>query len=139
MKILFTTLTLLIAIFQISISQSVGIGTASPNANAILELNSSTQGFLMPRMKTSERIVIPHTQGLMVFDKDNNSPYFNNGEQWIEVKPTAASAGSEIVDTDGDTKVQTEKSSDNDKIIFTINEIEYFTMSGKTIEVNNTG
>ena len=86
MKILFTTLILLITTIQITLGQGVGIGTSNPHENAILELSSNTQGFILPRMKTTQRIEIPHTYALMVFDTDTNSPWFNNGESWIEMK-----------------------------------------------------
>ncbi|MCX7652957.1 MAG: hypothetical protein N2200_08870, partial [Bacteroidia bacterium] len=45
---LITTLTLLKA-------QSVGIGTANPHPRAILHLESTTQGFLPPRLSQAER------------------------------------------------------------------------------------
>jgi hypothetical protein len=51
--------------------------TEASNSSAILELNSATRGFLMPRMKNVERIAIEQpTDGLQVyvtnFDTVNN-------------------------------------------------------------------
>jgi hypothetical protein len=64
---------------------SVAIGTtSSPVASAGLEVVSTTQGFLPPRMTTAEKnaITTPAT-GLMVFDTDLARPCFFNGATWI--------------------------------------------------------
>jgi hypothetical protein len=53
----------------------VGIGTVTPNPEAILDLQSSDQGFLVPRLTAVQRLAIPVAQasnGLMVFDIDSN-------------------------------------------------------------------
>ena len=52
-------------------SNSIGIGVNSNNASALLQADSTTKGFLMPRMTTAQKnaIVTPAT-GLMVFDTD---------------------------------------------------------------------
>jgi hypothetical protein len=51
---------------------NVGIGTTTPNASAILELNSTTQGFLPPRMTQAQRIaIISPATGLMVYQTDS--------------------------------------------------------------------
>jgi uncharacterized protein (TIGR02145 family) len=47
----------------------VGIGTTSPNSNAALELESSSQGMLFPRMTTTQRNVInAPAEGLTIFN-----------------------------------------------------------------------
>ncbi|MDQ2657440.1 MAG: hypothetical protein M3Y60_08455, partial [Bacteroidota bacterium] len=51
----------------------VGIGTNTPNANAVLELKSpgNNQGFLVPRLTTAQRTTLTLTaaeNGMMVFD-----------------------------------------------------------------------
>src|SRR6185295_14854583 len=48
---------------------NVGIGISSPGASAILDVSSTTKGFLMPRMTTAQRdaIVSPAT-GLSIFN-----------------------------------------------------------------------
>lgn len=52
----------------------VGIGTTTPNASSILDLTSSTQGLLTPRMTTAQRIAISSpADGLMVYDTDLKS------------------------------------------------------------------
>ena len=52
----------------------VGIGTTTPNASSILDLSSSTQGLLTPRMTTAQRItIVAPADGLMVYDTDLKS------------------------------------------------------------------
>jgi len=52
----------------------VGIGTTSPAASSILDLTSTTQGMLTPRMTTAQRTAIASpADGLMVYDTDLKS------------------------------------------------------------------
>src|SRR5688572_5868765 len=52
----------------------VGIGTLEPDAAAILDLTSTTAGFLTPRMTTAQRNAIAApTNGLLIYNTDNNS------------------------------------------------------------------
>ena len=52
----------------------VGIGTTSPNASSILDLTSSTQGLLTPRMTTVQRMaIVSPADGLMVYDTNLKS------------------------------------------------------------------
>ncbi|MEO6539931.1 MAG: hypothetical protein ABIN74_03025, partial [Ferruginibacter sp.] len=60
-------------------AQNVGIGTTTPNSNAMLEVNSSTKGILIPRTSTTTRITIPAVKGLLVYDTTTNSFWFNDG------------------------------------------------------------
>jgi hypothetical protein len=61
----------------------VGIGTAAPNASALLDLTSTVKGFLMPRMTVTERdaIVAPAT-GLQVYNTTTNTVNTYNGTGW---------------------------------------------------------
>ena len=66
MKPLFFLLT----IFSISIcnAQSVGVGTSTPDASAVMELQSTAQGFLPPRMALVQMIAIASpAEGLIVY------------------------------------------------------------------------
>ena len=67
----FIPFILLLVCQHVSFSQ-VGIGTDSPSPRSILELRSSTQGFLMPRMTSTQRLALEPSLttediGLMVF------------------------------------------------------------------------
>ncbi|MNK05558.1 Collagen triple helix repeat protein [compost metagenome] len=56
---------------------NVGIGTNTPNPNAVLEMQSTTQGVLVPRMTTVQRNAIAApTEGLLVYDIDVNCFFF---------------------------------------------------------------
>lgn len=64
----------------------VGIGTAAPAPSAIVEISSTTQGVLFPRLTTVQRqaIAAPAT-GLMVYDLTANILMSYNGTRWQEV------------------------------------------------------
>lgn len=73
---------------------NVGIGTASPNASAILDLSSTTKGLLIPRMTTAQRSAVssPAT-GLLVFDTDTKTLWAYDGAAWKNLN-TSGSGGS---------------------------------------------
>jgi hypothetical protein len=51
----------------------VGVGVVSPNAKAKLQVDSTTQGFLPPRMTTAQRNAITSVPaGLMIYNTDTN-------------------------------------------------------------------
>src|ERR1051326_6565382 len=48
---------------------NVGIGTNTPNADAILEMLSTSKGLLIPRMTTAQRLaIVAPPQSLLVYD-----------------------------------------------------------------------
>lgn len=67
---------------------TLGIG-GGPAASAILELQSTTQGFLPPRMTTVERdaIAAPAT-GLMIYNTDLQVLEHYNGTVWVDEVPS---------------------------------------------------
>lgn len=69
-----------------SFSQNnVGIGTASPNNSAILDITSTSKGLLIPRMTTAQRTAIASpAKGLLVFDTDLSTFFFYNGSAWAQ-------------------------------------------------------
>ncbi len=67
-----------------SVTAQVGIGTNTPNASSILELQSTDKGFLPPRMTTSERDGISSpAEGLMIYNSTNKALEFFDGTNWI--------------------------------------------------------
>jgi len=69
---------------------SIGIGGA-PIAAAILDLTSTTQGLLPPRMNATERDAIPTPPaGLTIYETVGNSPNFYNGTAWRRFTHTTA-------------------------------------------------
>ncbi|MGB3466288.1 MAG: hypothetical protein WBA74_13505 [Cyclobacteriaceae bacterium] len=71
--------------------RSVGIGTDSPNPNAVLELvTTGDQGLLLPRMTTAQRnaptltsLLTDSDNGLTVFDTDDGKMYFWFNGEWV--------------------------------------------------------
>jgi hypothetical protein len=64
---------------------NLGIGTTSPHASAITEMNSTTKGFLPPRMTTVQRNAIAAPAiGLVIFNTTTNCLNFFMGSGWNE-------------------------------------------------------
>jgi hypothetical protein len=99
-KILYILITFLMTTFA---SAQYGIGTNTPHASAQLELNSSSKGFLPPRLTTTERNAIsgPAT-GLLIYNSTKNCIEWFNGTSWINPCGLSdASAPSNVVATAG--------------------------------------
>lgn len=65
-----------------------GMGTTTPNPNAILQISSTTKGVLLPRMNTTQINFIPVSnadKGLLVYNFDTNSFWYWNGTAWVEM------------------------------------------------------
>lgn len=62
---------------------NVGIGTITPNASAILELNSTTGALLVPRMTTAQRTALTATDGMIVYDTTVIAFYFYENGAWV--------------------------------------------------------
>jgi N-acetylneuraminic acid mutarotase len=61
------------------ISQGVGIGTTNPGASAILDIQSSTKGLLIPRMTKTERNAINNpATGLLLFQTNDTTGFYSN-------------------------------------------------------------
>ena len=82
------TKRILFLLFTISIgyvNSQVGVGTTSPDASSVLEVQSTTQGMLTPRMISSQRTSIstPAT-GLIVYQTDGIAGfYYYTGSTWV--------------------------------------------------------
>lgn len=102
-----TILFLLVATYQNSFSQNVGINTETPNTNALLDVPSSNKGALMSRTAlTTTNLSSPlssHVEGMLVYNTTNNlssipisvqpSLYYNDGNQWVLMGPTGRKIG----------------------------------------------
>ena len=67
----------------------VGIGT-SPDSSAMLDVQSTTSGFAMPRMNSAERTNITNpVEGLQVYDTDYKAIWFYDGTEWRSLTPLA--------------------------------------------------
>lgn len=67
------------------VQSQVGVGTTTPDASSILEVQSTTQGMLTPRMTSAQRTAIssPAT-GLIVYQTDGIAGfYYYTGSAWV--------------------------------------------------------
>ena len=64
----------------------IGIGTTTPNSSAILELQSSGKGFLIPRMQATQRLGIAAVNGLLVYDLDSSSLFVYETSAWKRLR-----------------------------------------------------
>ncbi len=76
--------------FSIYKNGNVAIGNTIPAATAVLEVSSTTKGFLPPRMTTNQRdaISLPAT-GLIIYQTDGKTGLYSyNGSAWTAVRTT---------------------------------------------------
>jgi hypothetical protein len=65
---------------------TLAMGTASPNSRALIDMTSTTKGFLPPRMTTTQRDAIgTPPAGLIVYNSTTNKLNFYNGSAWEAV------------------------------------------------------
>ncbi len=117
---------------------------ASPDPSAMFDIQSTERGLLIPRMTSAQRIAIPSPAvGLLVFDQTAKAFFLYDGTAWQEILKRSTDTDTDnqymsqdgdlirlqrgakadlakyvraLADTDGDTKIQVEKSADEDKI-----------------------
>ncbi|HEU5289608.1 MAG TPA: hypothetical protein VFU05_03125 [Cyclobacteriaceae bacterium] len=71
-------------------NKTLGVGVTSPNPNAALHVESPTnnQGFIMPRLTTTQRLsmtLTPSDMGLMVYDITEKTVFTWDGTAWSNV------------------------------------------------------
>jgi hypothetical protein len=76
---------------------NVGIGTPTPDPYALLHLQSTSKGLLIPKLDAGERTALGASlnvsnQGLLVFGPDTNQFWYWDGTQWVPF-PTPPVAG----------------------------------------------
>jgi hypothetical protein len=75
---------------RVDLSGRVGIGTASPNTSALLDLSSTNRGLLAPRMTTAQRNAIASpANGLLVFQTDGIRGFYYFDAVWKPVVPAS--------------------------------------------------
>ena len=90
------TILLLILIigFTSTVKAQVGINNTNPDTTSVMDLKSTTKGFLIPRMSSSERNIMTSfgnvpANSLMVFDTDKKKFFFYdaNVSKWLMINP----------------------------------------------------
>lgn len=62
---------------------TIAVGTAAPATSAILELNSTTLAFLLPRMTTTQRDLLTAVAGMVIFNTTTAQHETFSGSVWI--------------------------------------------------------
>ncbi len=124
MKKVFVIINLLLGVTAFAQQGSVGIGTQTPNQNAVLHLvaPNSDQGLLVPKLTTSQRNTFSNQlsiseNGMMVYDSDLNQFFFWLSDHWEAVGSSLqAGAGLSIsngvIENTGDTDASDDFSGD---------------------------
>jgi hypothetical protein len=75
-----------VSAMTLNANDGVGVGTLAPNANAILDVVSTTKAFMPPRMTTTERnaIALP-TAGMVVYDSTLNKLCVRTASAWERI------------------------------------------------------
>lgn len=69
---------------RVTSAGNVGIGTPTPHASSLLDVSSTTKGFLPPRMTTLQRDAIASpAAGLVIFNTTTNSLELRNSTAWV--------------------------------------------------------
>ena len=98
----FLALAISVFLYQKTYSQNnVGINTTAPDASAALDVSSTTQGMLVPRMTKGQRDAIntiggisTPASGLLIYQIDNTPGfYYYNGTEWVTLNGSNGSNG----------------------------------------------
>ena len=71
---------------NVVVDTAIGVGTTTPAASALIDLYSTSQGFLSPRMTATERdaITSPAT-GLLIYNRDTDAFNTYDGTAWTTI------------------------------------------------------
>lgn len=68
-------------------SQSVGVGTSTPNASAQLDVTATNKGMLVPRVTNTQMLAIASpANGLLVYNTDSSAFAYRNATAWVFLK-----------------------------------------------------
>lgn len=133
-----TYLLFLCLFFSANVFAQVGINTdnSDPDASAMLDVKSTNKGMLVPRMSSSQRTMISNAAiGLLVFDTDTETFWFNDSHGWMELVSGNVST---LTDADADTKVDVTEMGDEDRISFLVGGTERLLMQNSLFRINGT-
>lgn len=77
---------------------TIGVGTTTPDASTLIDMSSTTKGFLPPRMTNAQRAAITSpAEGLLLFNTTNKGVAYRDGTNWGylsgAIQTVAASGG----------------------------------------------
>lgn len=76
-----TVFLALLLVTSVALNAQVGIGTNTPNNNAILDLTSTNKALLLPRVADTSLVTTP-AAGMLVYNQQSQSPNFHDGARW---------------------------------------------------------
>ncbi|MBD2721119.1 beta strand repeat-containing protein [Hymenobacter armeniacus] len=105
-------------------AQNVGVGTATPNAKAALDITSTTKGLLIPRLTQAQRLAISAPpDGLMIFQTDNTAGFwYAFGGSWVNLPSAGDNLGNHTATQDlklaGNDLLLAPAADDNNKLAY---------------------
>lgn len=126
MKKLFILSYFLLLISFSSFSQSVGIGTNTPNTSALLDVTATNRGVLVPRVTNAQMNAIASpANGLLVYNTDSSCFAYRHTAAWVFLKGNATASND--WSTKGNAGTDTSKNfmgtTDNVDLIFKRNNV----------------
>ena len=132
----FTIINVLIVfftLFSFNIQSQVGVGTSTPNSSAMLDVNSTTKGFLPPRMEESERdLIASPAMGLLIYNTDTNNLNYYSGSEWKLVDTGVSNNYCDLTtdQTIAGNKTFTGTLTANGRLMIPMGEVSYFNKAG---------
>jgi hypothetical protein len=85
-----TILLFIIGLPALALCQGVGINTAAPDVNTMLEVKSTNQGILIPRIDYANRPSVSVASGTLIYviangPSGNNAFYYYNDTAWVKI------------------------------------------------------
>lgn len=91
MKKIILTLLAIFQVFLVLAQGGIGVGTNYPDNHAVLDIQSTTKGILIPRMTSIQRLSIDvgSSNGMLVYDINTISFWYYGDGDWQEIKSDA--------------------------------------------------
>lgn len=132
------TLCFVLSLSFILVNAQVGIGTTDPNNSSMLEVSSTSKGFLPPRMLESERDAITNpASGLLIYNSTSNKLNYYNGTSWLNVDGTGSYVDLTTNQTIAGNKTFTGTITASGRLMIPMGEISYFKTNGYNLTIPN--
>jgi hypothetical protein len=120
-KFTFASFIIFFLVLHAQAQTNLGVGTNSPDGSAKLDVTSTTQGMLVPRMTNAQRNAISNpATGLLIWQTDNTAGFYFNSGTAAAPSWTSLSGGSSLPSQTG-------------------NSGKVLTTNGSTLSWGNTG